>query len=407
MKLGRYLFAALILMTARTSESRAQNQPAPDQSENPPNFVRLNPAVPAQAQSGQQSLVLDYGDPNVDYTWSQYQPQVLQDYTGLNWESAVTDGKGSWWAFEPGRDMELVPVDDALRDHLKLSKGQGLVVTAVDGNSPAARAGIQQNDVLLTLGDAPLGKPEDLEANLKKAGEKPLALGLIRNGRRLVVQVQPRFRVTLAPAQTKDAEQSYWIGVEVAAIGPALRAQLQVPANTGVLVNQVIAGSPAEKAGVKVHDILLELDGKPLSDPYKLASLVQAHGSKPIVATLRRAGGTNNETVEITPEQRKSTAGPTPDIRGRNFYFVRPGAMMPDSSGNFYRWTRQAPTQPNQMGRKPAEDPGAAVSKRLDALDAEIKQLRKAVEGLKKTESIIEELNKVVESLNKAAKENK
>ena len=45
---------------------------------------------------------------------------------------------------------------------LNLPNGQGVVVLGVAPNSGPAQAGIEQNDILLTLGEAPLGKPEDL-----------------------------------------------------------------------------------------------------------------------------------------------------------------------------------------------------------------------------------------------------
>ena len=63
--------------------------------------------------------------------------------------------------------MGMSPADDALRAHLSLPKDQGLIVTSLAPNAPAAQAGVQQNDVLLTLGDTPLAKAEDLEESLK------------------------------------------------------------------------------------------------------------------------------------------------------------------------------------------------------------------------------------------------
>src|SRR5262249_13192403 len=146
------------------------------------------------------------------------------------------------------------------------------------------------------------------------------------NGGPLIIQVMPLVKVTLGPATRKTSETRYWIGVEVAAIDAALRSQLRLPSASGVLGNQVMADSSAAKAGLKVHDILLEIDGKPLSDPNKLAGLVQAQGSKTIVATVHRAQGTKNETVEIKPEPRKSTVDTKAEYGARNFYFVRPGA---------------------------------------------------------------------------------
>jgi hypothetical protein len=90
------------------------------------------------------------------------------------------------------------------------------------------------------------------------------------------------------------------------------------------------------------------------------------------------------------------------------YWNAAPSSAQPVSPGNVFEWTTNTPwVQSTPKGQKPAEDAAPAVTKRLDALDAEIKQLRKAVEGLRKTESIIEDLNKAVESLNKAARENK
>jgi len=313
--------------------------------------------------------------------------------------------------------MSLASADDALRDHLKLPNGQGLVVTALDGNSPAAHAGIQLNDVLLRLGETPLGKPEDLDESLRKAGENPVSLALIRGGSQRVIQVQPQIRVTLGPAQPKAARHQYWIGVSVSAIGPALRSQLEIPTNSGLIVNEVVNDSPAAKAGVKVHDILLELDGKPLSDPGKLAEAVQLHGEKPIVAKFIRAGQNKSSSVLLTPAQRKTEAVASRDRPVQKYYFVRPGAVQyetmpyqaqPANSAIFYDWTTNSVSnQANSKNQKPAEDANAAVSKRLDALDAEIKQLRKAVEAIGKAEKTIEELNKAAAALNKAIKDSK
>jgi membrane-associated protease RseP (regulator of RpoE activity) len=368
--------------------------------------------VPAQEQSLQAFIDLDYAFPNT----LQNNPQPWPRDQDLNWENVYLNGNQGWWrVFNQGPGLSLAPVDGALRDHLKLSTGQGLVVTAVDPNSPPGRAGIQQNDVLVKLGETPLGKPEDLEENLKKAGEKPLSLSVLRNGSNLVLRVQPQITVTLGPVEPKRSEPRYWIGIEVAAIEPALRSQLQIPSDHGVLVNNVIGGSPAEKAGFKIHDILLKIGGKPLSDPHKLAELVQAHGQKPIVAILIRAGSKETESLEVTPEVRKSAERTTRTNPARNFYFYRPGALMLDryspqtvNPGTLYEWTTKVPgAAAGQKSQKQSGDAGAAVSKRLGDLDAEIKQLRKAVEGLRKTESIIDELNKAVEALNKAAKENK
>ncbi len=122
--------------------------------------------------------------------------------------------------------MRLAAADDALRAQLKLPKEEGLIVTAMEPGSPAASAGIEPNDVLLRLGsEAPkgiaLGKPEDLEKGLKLVGDSPQQLFLLRRGRKLAIKVQPEVKVSLGPVRPEPP--SYWIGVSVGSIEPALR----------------------------------------------------------------------------------------------------------------------------------------------------------------------------------------
>src|SRR5262249_13389194 len=91
----------------------------------------------------------------------------------------------------------LEPVADLLRAQLELPPDRGLMVAAVTGDGPAARAGLEQNDILLTLADKPLAKADDLSEHLKAAGKSPLTLKLLRKGKPVVLSVRPVFQVTL------------------------------------------------------------------------------------------------------------------------------------------------------------------------------------------------------------------
>jgi membrane-associated protease RseP (regulator of RpoE activity) len=339
-------------------------------------------SFPASSQQpGQQSVV----SPDA---YVQYNPYELfrQKTTDNHLTQASKDHPQdfAWWTAAYVADqnlgMTLTPADDALRAHLKLPGDQGLIVTGLDFHSPAAQAGIEQNDILLNLENAALGKPADLEDNLKAAGDKPVSLKLLRGGKNLVIQVQPRVHVGLGPVQPEAP--AFWIGVSVSPIEPALRSQLKLPEKEGLLATEVFKDSPAAKAEIKVHDILTKLAGKSLDSQEKLVVLVQAHGGKTISLEFIREGKT--QATEVTPEPRKNAQGNRFKDATYSFQFVRPGAMTPFSaplrvSDRQDLWiTNQsnAPAQPS------AGDAG--ISKRLDELDAEIKQLRKAIEELSK-----------------------
>src|SRR5262249_38282579 len=70
----------------------------------------------------------------------------------------------------------------------------------------------------------------------------------------------------------------------------------------------VIVGSPAEKAGVKKYDIVLELADKPIDSPEALTKLIQAGQDKPTTMRLLRAA--KSVIIPITAAIRKVEVNP-------------------------------------------------------------------------------------------------
>jgi membrane-associated protease RseP (regulator of RpoE activity) len=284
---------------------------------------------------------------------------------------------------DAGSGLTVLPVDEAARAHLKLPKGSGLIVTWVLPQGPAARAGICQNDILLTLDDAPLAKPEDLEVRLKAAEDKALNLVLLHQGQKKALQVRPMHRVIFGPVLPAPSE--FWIGISVSPLEPALREQLRIAGDRGLLTTGVIKESPAARAGFKINDILLTINGKPIIDQAELIKLVQISTEKPLAIEILREG--LEKKIEVTPERRKdSILHSAKDQLTGTFNIVRPGAVLRGNAGGFtggpeFSWT----TDPNwQKGwtANSAHAQSDTVASRLDAMAAEIKDLRKAVEEL-------------------------
>jgi serine protease Do len=325
------------------------------------------------------------------------------DHQGQGWEDLLS-GNGQGWirGAGPHAELNLAAADESVRQHLNLPSGQGVVVLWVAPNSGAAQAGIEENDILLTLGEAPLGKPEDLYDRLKQAGEKPVPLTLLRSGGRITLQVQPLIQVTLRPALSRLIRREYWIGLSVTAIEPVLRAQLRLSKDHGVIVNQVFPDSPAAKSGIALHEIIVEVDGNPISDPSDLARSVQTKGTKPLVLKLAPKGGKSRD-VTVTPERKKS-GETSPVLReslnSLHYDVVRPGVVLGNATPLYN--TAADPTGAylstvpliSDIYTKP-RDGGSALDKRLDSLDSDIKDLRKLVEALQKTATrIIEQQQK-------------
>ena len=288
-------------------------------------------------------------------------------------------------------DLSLAAADESLRAQLRLPEGQGLVVTAVAPGGEAARAGLAANDILLTLGDQPLAKPDDLDKCLKDGERKPLELKVLRSGKPTTLRVRPRYRVTLAPAE--PATPHYYIGVPASPVDETLRSHLDLPDGQGLIVTGIVPDSPAAKAGLQKNDILLKLGDKPLTDVESLVAQIQAVGGKATPLELVRGG--KRQTLTITPERRKSPPeehglgvwvephqlqlklSDLAKLKGQaprtTFYFT-PAEPAPL---NLLRWHRQGQAGP---GTSPDDLKG-----RLDELSSQIQALQKSVEELRKS----------------------
>jgi serine protease DegQ len=65
-----------------------------------------------------------------------------------------------------------------------------------------------------------------------------------------------------------------FIGIEPQEITPDLAESFKLPKNQGVLVAGVIRNGPADRAGIKPGDVLVEVEGSPVRDPSQMLNLI-------------------------------------------------------------------------------------------------------------------------------------
>ena len=102
-----------------------------------------------------------------------------------------------------------------------------------------------------------------------------------------------------------------WIGVGVQDINKELADSFKLPTSKGVLITAVERGSPADKAGVKLGDVLVAVNGKPVGDTVTMLNLVAAlkPGDQARVRVARNQEETEfNVTIgrRPKPKQRKA-----------------------------------------------------------------------------------------------------
>jgi regulator of sigma E protease len=147
------------------------------------------------------------------------------------------------------------------------------VVGSVKADSPAARAGIQLGDRILTVDGAPVDTWDALEMAIVPKAGRELGLIVVRGPERLTLRVTPQ------------AVGSYEMGD--LGIGPVLRPQ----------ITQVNPGSPAEGAGLERGDVFLAVNGERDLADQQIVERIRASADVPIVLTMERGGRPIDITV--------------------------------------------------------------------------------------------------------------
>jgi serine protease Do len=93
-----------------------------------------------------------------------------------------------------------------------------------------------------------------------------------------------------------------YIGVQISSVDEVSAKAYKLEKVAGVIVQKVLDGSPAEKAGIEIGDVILDLDGAPVNTSNELQSRVSMHKvGDAIKLKILRDGKTIYKTVILKP----------------------------------------------------------------------------------------------------------
>ena len=175
----------------------------------------------------------------------------------------------------------------------------GALVTSVTADSPAAKAGIEQGDVITAAGGHEIKTVHDLPRRVAATpvGSK-LPLTIMRDGKQRTLEasigempqnVASEEREAAQPGSSKTANA---LGMQLLPLDQQLRRELKVPKDVnGVVVGQVASGGPAGDLGIQPGDVIVSVDQKPVASPENAATqLKQAAAQGNVLLLLNRHG---------------------------------------------------------------------------------------------------------------------
>ncbi len=169
--------------------------------------------------------------------------------------------------------VNISEINPKLATGMKLPKNtRGVIVSEVIEGEPAAKAGLQRYDVIVSINDKPIVDGRQLVNHVSTfAPGATINLKVLRAGKekeiKVVVGKRPtREKLTQSNSPGKSLKPKISIGMTVDEIDEDTRRELGLPqGQRGVVVNQVVQGGPAEEAGLQANDVIVEVDQKPVN----------------------------------------------------------------------------------------------------------------------------------------------
>jgi len=243
------------------------------------------------------------------------------------------DGGGSWL----GVETQEVTSDKA--KGLKLPSERGVVLGRIVPDSPAAKAGLKEDDVVTEINgqrvegtaqfrrmirEIPAGRTAQL--TIWRDGRSQtlsVALGKAEERHRTGMGAAPgafSFRVPELPdtIEIPEMPQMDWgrmmmpsmrprLGIDAEDLSGQLGSFFGAPEGEGVLVREVNSGSPAEKAGLKAGDVITKINDERIRTVGDLREKLSAkHDDKTVKLGILRNRSEMNLTVELPPPQEKT-----------------------------------------------------------------------------------------------------
>jgi len=178
-------------------------------------------------------------------------------------------------------------VDQNIADYYGMDAPRGVIVTQVNDDTPAAKAGLQNGDIILEVDKQEIKNPSMLRnvISLSEVGHKA-EVKVLRDGKEKTFSVKlERF-----PEETRTAragrggdDDTTLMGVTVQVLSERLRVQAELPEDVaGLLVVEIDPTSHAAREGLARGDVIQEVARRPVNSINEFRDALQVNQDRPV-----------------------------------------------------------------------------------------------------------------------------
>lgn len=175
-----------------------------------------------------------------------------------------------------------------LAEHFSLKDKNGAVVMELSPEAPAAKAGLQQMDIIRSVDGQNMVSTSDVQKFVlgKKIGDI-IQVKILRNGSEKVIPIKlekmPKTFGLNDPEDLieekqpeKEIASNKKLGFSYQQLTPELAKSLDLEKKKGLLVSEIEENSSAEKGGLQVQDLITQVNGQQITDEASLLSAIKS-----------------------------------------------------------------------------------------------------------------------------------
>ncbi|HEX4349262.1 MAG TPA: DegQ family serine endoprotease, partial [Verrucomicrobiae bacterium] len=204
--------------------------------------------------------------------------------------------------------VSIQSITPTLADEFKLKEVHGALVSDVMPDSPAAKAGIKNGDVVLDFNGKKVADSRHLQ--LEVADVKPdttVPVEILRNGEKQTLQVTvkqlPGTDQLAENNSDSSADTGTLNGVGVGDLDQQARSQFKIPRDVhGAIITQVDPSSPSADAGLKPGFVIEEINHHAVKDANDAVSLTTGPTDKRTLLRVWANGGSHYIVVDESKE---------------------------------------------------------------------------------------------------------
>ncbi len=191
--------------------------------------------------------------------------------------------------------VSVQDVTRELAEQFRLPNTHGALISQVNKDSPAEKAGLKAGDVVVRFNGRAVADTGQLRNFVAASAPGSKAtIVVIRNGREqsftVAIGKMPSESVASAAAAPSGGNQLARLGLAVQTLTPDLASQFDVEADKGVIITGVEQGSLAAMSNLQPGDLIVEADHKPVASVAELQSILSRDKEQILLLIKRKEG---------------------------------------------------------------------------------------------------------------------